>query len=223
MEIEAKLRVWDKRTANLLRELDEVAGFTLGVAHDLRMRDTYFDTQSGDLVNSRHVLRVRNRNDGKVLVTFKAPASRRAGVHSRPETEAEMAVSQTPHTVTIAKLPKRIRTVVQPLLQGTDALDNNASHKGRDVVLHPLFSTTQHRQVRAVKKGRTTIAEWSLDRVQFRAGFRRKNFYELEVELKGKGTRADLDKIVRELRREFRLQPEPESKFKRGLDFQRLG
>ncbi len=74
MEIEAKFVVPDKTTARTLRALDHLADFSLGAPTRLTMRDTFFDTRANDLLKTRHVLRVRQRSDGRAFFTFKAPA-----------------------------------------------------------------------------------------------------------------------------------------------------
>lgn len=205
MEIEAKYIVPDKAAAIRLSKIERVADLWLSATVRHVMRDTYFDTLSNDLLRTRHVLRVRMRNDGHAFLTFKAPAQKSGAIHQRPETEVALATVRTPRILRVNELPARIRKLVAPF-----AADSN---------LYPMFSITQRRLVRHVKRERKIIAEWSLDHVQFRAGKRKHEFYELEIELKKEGTRDELEKIVRWLESEFKLQPQTESKFKRALDF----
>jgi inorganic triphosphatase YgiF len=60
------------------------------------------------------------------------------------------------------------------------------------------------------------VAEWSLDEVSFVADARKKESLELEIELKEQGTLADL-RVLNASLTDFDLQPEPLSKFERGL------
>lgn len=207
MEIEAKYTVPDKRAANEQRALDHIDAFTLGTASRYVVRDTYFDTRAADLLNTKHVLRLRQRSDGNAFLTFKAPAQETGAVHSRPETEVAVTLARLPRSLAVNALPTRIKKLVVPLTQ--------------DTTLHPMFSISQRRIVRDVRAGRKIIGEWSLDHVRFRAGTRKHEFYELEIELKKMGTAAELERITAWLEREFDLRPQTESKFKRALDFMR--
>lgn len=207
MEIEAKYIVPDKRAANEQRALDRIDSFTLGAATRYVVRDTYFDTRANDLLNTRHVLRLRQRSDGRAFLTFKAPVQKTGAIHRRPETEVAVTFARSPRVLQVNALPVHIRKLVVPL-----------AHKA---VLYPMFSISQRRLVRNVRAGRKTIGEWSLDHVRFRSGARTHEFYELEIELKKTGTVQELRRITAWLEREFDLRPQTESKFKRALDFMR--
>jgi inorganic triphosphatase YgiF len=61
------------------------------------------------------------------------------------------------------------------------------------------------------------VAELSLDEGDISAGGLAEHFRELEIELLGGGTRADLDQLVALLRARFALVPEDQSKLARGL------
>jgi inorganic triphosphatase YgiF len=85
--------------------------------------------------------------------------------------------------------------------------------------MHPVFSITQTRHIRVLKKGRRVVGEWSVDRVEFRAGERKRVFYELEIELKKSGTEQELAEILQALRKQVKLKPQLQSKFERALKF----
>jgi inorganic triphosphatase YgiF len=213
MEIEAKFVVPDATVARKLRAVEQIDTYSLSAATRFTVRDTFFDTRANDLLSTRHVLRVRRRSDGSTFLTFKAPSQKNASdtdnssIHRRPETEVKIPQSRTPRVLHVGELPPRIQKLVAPLVH--------------DDALYPMFSTFQTRDVKLVRAARRIIAEWSVDFVKFRAGARRRTFYELEVELKKTGQERDLEKIGEWLEREFQLQPSRESKFARALQFMR--
>lgn len=205
MEIEAKFVVPSPSLARRLGALTHIADYTLGTPTRFIVRDTFFDTRANDLLSTRHVLRIRQRSDGKTFITFKAPAQKKAAIHRRPETEVEISASRAPRVLPLAQLPPRIKKLVAPLV-----------HAGE---LYPMFSITQTRDIKLVRRKRRLIAEWSLDRVRFQSSTRKHTFYELEIELKKSGTEAELETITAWLELEHHLQPAHESKFARALAF----
>jgi inorganic triphosphatase YgiF len=207
MEIEAKFAVPDASIARGLRRVGHIDGFLLSAPTRMVVRDTFFDTRENDLLNTRHVLRVRQRRDGRTLITFKAPALRKAGYHVRPETEEEISLAHTPRALRVSELPARVRKLVAPLTQ--------------DEILYPMFSISQTRETRMIRQGRRIIAEWSLDNVRFRSGEKKRAFYELEIELKKSGTEQELQRIAEWTAREFHLQSVPFGKFARAVEFMR--
>jgi inorganic triphosphatase YgiF len=88
-----------------------------------------------------------------------------------------------------------------------------------DARLQPLVSISQTRHVRLLKKGRRVIGEWSIDRVEFRAGAQIRVMYELEIELSKSEAEAELAELARYIEKEWNLQPQPKSKFARALAF----
>lgn len=205
MEIEAKFLIPDAKTAKRLRTLDALDSFTLDAPLLFKMRDTFFDTPARALIAARHVLRVRRRSDGKQFVTLKAPTEKIGAVHRRPETEIAVAFARLPKQLSRANLPPRVYKEIASLVG--------------DALLHPLFSIAQTRHIRVMKTGRRVIGEWSVDRVEFRAGARRQVFYELEIELKKTGTEQELAECIAALRKQIKLQPQRRGKFERALKF----
>lgn len=207
MEIEAKYVVPDSTCARKLRALETVNGFRLSTPTRLRVRDTFFDTPTNDLLKVRYVLRIRQRSDGKIFITLKQPTIRQDAIHRRPETEQELRLQKRPRVLHVNELPPRIKKFVAPV--------------ARNDSLVPLFAISQTREIRMLRQARSSIAEWSLDHVRFRAGNRTRAFYELEIELKNRGTEKDLAKLSAWLEEEYQLQPAKESKFARALEFMR--
>ena len=68
-----------------------------------------------------------------------------------------------------------------------------------------------------VAHGDADIAEISLDEGMISAGGREQPFREIEIELLGQATRADLDAIIELLGARFPLIPEEQSKLGRGM------
>ncbi len=205
MEIEAKFVVPNARIAGQLRQLRQLGDFTLGAATEIQVQDTFYDTPARDLSAARVVLRVRSQSDGKMLLTVKHPTSLRGAVHRRPEREITMPWEETPRALSRDALPKPIRALLAP--------------SASDQKLVPLFSIRQARSVRPVRRGSRIVAEWSLDRVHFRSGTRRRAFYELEIELQRTGRTQDLKRIVALLEQARGLEPMTRSKFERALAF----
>ncbi len=206
MEIEAKFAVPADATPEKLRALDRVGNFALGERERVTMRDTFFDTRANALQNVHYVLRVRKRNDGKFLLTLKTPTTTDGAIHRRPEIEMEMNPARATRVLRVNELPKKFRQLIAPVTQEN---------------LYPLFSISQTREVRNVLRGRRVIAEWSLDFVKYRAGERKRAFYELEIELKKAGTENDLQNIAEWLQKEFQLRHVEKGKFLRAVEFMR--
>jgi|SRR5581483_871853 inorganic triphosphatase YgiF len=205
MEIEAKFVIPDAVTARRLRALARIGEFALTEAQTLRVRDTFFDTPARTLSAARTVLRVRRRSDGKTFLTLKTPTAQRGAIHRRPEIEAEIPFARAPKTLARENLPPRIYKHIAPCIG--------------DARLQPLVSISQTRHVRLLKKGRRVIGEWSIDRVEFRAGAQIRVMYELEIELSKSEAEAELAELARYIEKEWNLQPQPKSKFARALAF----
>ena len=205
MEIEAKLIIPDAASARRLQQIEKLDAFILDAPHTLKMRDTFFDTRARALRAVKYVLRVRRRSDSKIFITLKTPAEKIGAVHRRPEIEIQTDFARTPKTLLRANLPARIYQHIAPF--------------AGDAALHQLFSITQTRHLRAIKSKRRIIGEWSVDRVEFRAGARRQIFYELEIELKKSGTEQELEEMIAALQKQIPLDAQPQSKFARALEF----
>lgn len=205
MEIEAKFTVPDAATAHYLARVVQLGRFVLDAPKTLTMRDTFLDTRDRALSRAHVVLRLRRRSDGRRFLTVKSSARRTGAIYRRAETEVELSGKNGGLGQATAEMPPQIAKLIAPLV--------------KHAPLMPLFSIAQTRRIRRIRAGRRVIAEWSLDRVTFRAGHRRRMFYELEIELKNSGTEQELQEIVGELLREAKLKPQREGKFVRALAF----
>jgi inorganic triphosphatase YgiF len=207
MEIEAKLIVPSAHIAQRLAALECLGEFVLDRPHTLHMRDTFFDTPRGDLRSAQIVFRLRRRSDGKRLINVKHPTTQTRGIHRRPETEVPAPWARLPRRILTTELPGALRRALKPL----SPLEP----------LVPFVSLVQTRHLRRVRAGRRTIAEWSVDRVQFHAAKKSLSFFELEVELKSKGTDQDLTSLLRSLQAEWQLEMQSKTKFERAVAFTR--
>lgn len=201
IEIEAKFRITDRETANLLISAPSVAGGAATVAHPpARYEDHYLDTPDGLLRRAGWTLRLRHI-ESRVLASLKSiVAAERDGVHSRIEIENWAIDDPDP-----ASWP---RSVVKR--RALELLD------GRK----PVFQVTvrQDRTARMLRVGRTTV-ELTVDEVSIIAasGVVLADWTELEIEL-ASGTPATLARIARKLNAEFPgLVEEPRSKGERAL------
>ena len=198
MEIEAKFAVPDERTFARLQASEQLAGYALSASKTKQVLDTFLDTPDRAILRSGHVCRRRQVGD-QIIMTLKSGHTIEGAVHRREE--LEVALSKD---LPIAQWP------------GSEIRDRLMTIVG-DVTLLPLFDQHQTRIVRMMAQGDRTVAEWSLDHVELSIGGKEQTYLEVEVELKEQGTEEDLAAIAACLKNDWGLQPEPRSKFSRGL------
>jgi CHAD domain-containing protein len=210
VEIEAKFRVPDTETLERLKDAAEVAGFPLGPSQSQEFADTYLDTESRSILLGGYYCR-RRLSKGQVLITLKAlgPASAGGAVHRREEFEVALEAYSAP-----AGWPESVaRDKVLELSRGAALVE--------------LLELRQTRTRRLVGDLARPVAELSLDLVRVNPGDLSadgeaatdgRTYFEVEVELKGDGSEADLTAIAAELQASWGLEPEPRSKFDRALE-----
>jgi len=209
MEIEAKFAVPDEATWLKLHTVDQIAGYTLSPGKTKQVHDTFMDTPDRAILASRHVCRKREI-DGQILMTLKGGQTVEGAVHRREELEItldrELPIGQWPSS----EIRDRLLAIVG------------------DVSLAPLFDQHQTRIIRwaahAVsaerrRAGRAdrVVAEMSVDKVELSISGKEQGYFEVEFELKEAGTESDLAAIAACLQNEWKLRPEPRSKFARAL------
>jgi len=203
MEIEAKFVLPDMDTFQRLLTVDRLAGFVLSAGRVKQVRDTYLDTVGQLILSAGYACRRREQSEG-ILITLKGLGGAQGAVHQREELEvlmpSDLPPAQWPHSPVRGRVLRLIGPA--PLL--------------------PLFELQQTRTVRLMTRDERRIAELSLDDVHVKAGNREQAYLELEVELKSQGTENDLSAIVACLRDEWKLKPEPLSKFERALALETL-
>ena len=228
MEIEAKFSAPDAATLARLDELDNLAGYRIAGREVAGMVDVYLDTDDRALQAAGLVCRRRDRGD-RVVITVKSRRESAQGdgpgsaggaaggggssggavtgstaVHRRDEWETVLPGASAPDAQPASWPPGEVRERVLA-----------AAH---DKALSPLVELRQSRILRGVSKDERTIAELSLDTLTIVAGERPlPSRHEVEVELKGDGTEADLAQIVAALQRDYPLTPQPLSKFERAM------
>lgn len=198
MEIEAKFNVPDREVWQRLQALDRLAGFDLVAGRVKRVRDIYLDTPDRHIFYAGYACRLRQQDD-EYLITLKALGGAQDAIHRRQELEATVPPVLSPAQWPPSPARERLVELIgsSPLL--------------------PLFELEQERWVRNLMRGDRRIAEWSLDDVRVVAGGQEQAYLQLEVELGPQGDDTDLARIAACLRDEWKLLPEPCSKFERAF------
>jgi triphosphatase len=212
MEIEAKFVVPNEATLQRLLEMRELGGFRLEPGPTRQVSDSYRDTVDRAIQRGGYACRIR-RQDDKQIATLKGLSRAEGAVHERAEYEVTLAAGEAP-----ADWPASpARKLALALSRGEPLVE--------------LFSLSQQRHTRTVhaavstSEGDRLVAELSLDVVEMRLGGEvettpsatLRTSFEVEVELAPDGTPADLSLMVADLRDKWQLQPQPRSKFERGL------
>ena len=207
-EVEAKLLAEDAAVLAAIAARDRLGPFFLVRRPTVRLETTYLDT--ADLLLARHGLALRLRRTGNTdwEVSTKGPGARSGVIHARPERSLRLPG------------PPDFPYVPSPEL--ADGLPAAA----RGVALAPILISEVERQRFAVHRGAAdgepcARAELVLDTARSRGpaspAHPAETFYEVEIELEA-GTRADLDRLSRLLRENFRMRPSYATKLQRGLD-----
>jgi inorganic triphosphatase YgiF len=199
VEIEQKYRVADDTTFPALLGLRTLGGYALRPeAEPERQRNAYFDTADKRVRAARSGLRVRSVG-GRRIATLKSEGSVVGGRATRGEWEQEIGASDDPATWPQGELRERALALTG----------------GAPLVELLTIRTTRHNI--AALRGDQEVAQISLDNAEIAAGGRTQALRELEVELHGAGTLADLDALCEALLARFALEPENQSKLARGL------
>ena len=198
MEIEAKFAVPDEATWLKLQTVEKLAGYALSPGKTKRVHDTFVDTPDRAILASGHVCRKREV-DGQIVMTLKSGQTVEGAVHRREELEItlerELPIEQWP----------------------TSEIRDRLLGIAGDGALAPLFDQHQTRIIRWVSLADRVVAEMSVDRVELSINGREQGYFEVEFELKVAGTEDDLAAVAACLQSEWKLKPEPRSKFARAL------
>lgn len=201
MEIEAKYALTGPVEPSDIETL-AMDPYHLSAQGEERHTDVLLDTQTRALTSQGHAVRLRHRNgdDGHVIATYKGPNAGVEGVHERDEIEASLS---KPVPEDYHQWSPEFAARVDPLVHAAP--------------LEPLVETEIRRRTWRVRRGRQTIAELALDEGSIQANGRTAPVHELEIEIKGQGTKADLEALRQVLTTHLPLRPEPHSKLERGL------
>lgn len=199
MEIEAKFRLPDAATLARLRQASELAGLTLGAERIVHTRDIYLDTARRDLLAAGYVCRLRQQDDGDLL-TLKACRGARGAIHTREEFETPLPAHAPPAFEPAGWPPGPARERILSIIG--------------QAPLGVLFELRQTRVMRSTRRGEQNVAELSLDEVELGHS---QLYRVVEIELAPDGHEDDLRRLANCLQNEWRLAPEPLSKFERAL------
>ena len=200
MEIEAKFVVPDEATFDRLRHLEALGPYTLRDTRAKHTHDRYLDTEDRSFYKRDLYVRLRQLSGGGLLLTIKGLGLgvREGSIHTRDEYETQVP------GLDVASWPEGdVRRIVEQTAQGKP--------------LHDLVTLDQTRTVSNLYQGDRAAAELSVDSVTFHTAAEPVRAYELEVELLPQGQLSDLRELSRLLTEEYRLLPQPLSKFERAM------
>ncbi len=200
MEIEAKFRLPNRQIWLHMQATSQLAGYTLATPRVKRVRDTYLDTADRRVLAAGYICRKRAQSDGS-LITLKSVGQAQGAIHRRDELEVLLPTDTPPEQWPDSPVRNQIIQWVG------------------DAPLNELFSLSQIRAVRIASQGQRPVAELSLDEVHLSAGHKARIYFVLEAELLRQGAEEDLQAIVHCLQHEWKLDPEPASKFEQALAF----
>jgi CHAD domain-containing protein len=205
MEIEAKYRVVGKLSPQRITSFD-LHPYAMGSAEDERHHDILLDTKDRAITAGGFALRLREVGKRWIL-TLKGPPLGTGALHRREEIEAELEVDSSAPAkkgrVSHARWPEPIKGRVAELV-GDEALVS-------------LIQTDIHRTTWAVTRAGKAVAELAYDVGEIYANGKSDAVHELEIELKGAGSEADLDALGERLCALASLEPESRTKLSRGL------
>ncbi len=198
MEQEAKYRALKPIRPKQLEAVN-IAPFSLSERITAEIRDSILDTATRQLDQQRYTLRVR-RIDQQLWLTLKLPGKVEGAVHQRQEFEHEITPNVRDHP---ELWPSEIREPLQAVIG--------------DEPLLPMLTVRNRRRLWRIERDGQEIAELALDRGSLISGERSLPFHEIEIELKGVGTVADLAVLAAIYTTELPLEPESRSKSQRGM------
>lgn len=199
MEIEAKFRIENPQVFTTLISITQLEDFHFMPQPSIeRQHNTYYDTSDARLEAHQYGLRIRDLGHRRIA-TLKGPARGSGALHIRDEWESDIGDEDQPSQWPTSTVRERTLALIgdQPLV--------------------PLLTIHTERRHILASRANQLVAELSLDSGLIRAGGREQPFRELEIELMGQGTQADLDELVALLSAHFPLIPEEQSKLARGL------
>ena len=194
-EIELKLLITHPDPGEIWRDIEDLKpleGYSLLPENKLHLRDVYFDTTDGLLQKNKLALRLRTQNRDQ-LITLKGNKKIRdnGAIH---RLEIERAWSH-PFLNEIIKVISA--SIPAFKFAPFDFLTDHPMQTLEGLGLQSIQERTTHRIVRLFtdQLSDSLIAEGALDETVFKLANESIHHYELEIELKGKGTDQDLQQI----------------------------
>jgi inorganic triphosphatase YgiF len=199
LEVEAKFSIPDKQTFQRLLEANSLVGLDLEKRDRIEILDRYLDTPDCALWAMGYACRLRQYGN-QYQGTLKGPGQVSGALHRRAEYEVELSGPCLP-----PDWPQSTARELTLRLLGT---------KG----LRILFKVKQTRHCRRLLDGARAVAEITLDHVHLlQTGHVQASFLEMEAELLDGAKERYLFLLAQEMVDMWRLEPQPRSKFERGL------
>lgn len=217
-EVEAKLQVLDPEELQQLRTEQVLPdGYMLGDPTSDAVRDLYVDTPDAKLLRHGYALRIRQRNDKRIIGLKSLIGTTEGGVHTRAEIEGPLQCEPPAALRNWSAWPSDVRNTVREFTVTKVPLTALCEIKqARDVRL--VYET---RDVLADASNQPPVAEMSLDAVQAYAGPGERDpilqFSELEIEWTGATGEEALPSLVEHLIQNADLRPVQLSKLERAL------
>jgi len=201
MEIEAKFIIPTHATYRRLLAAESLAGYLLSPAELRQIQDSYLDTADRAIEKAGSVCRKRVLGT-KIVITLKEVRAAADALHRREELEVALNRNLPPSRWPAGPVRDRV-------LQWIGSRP-----------LRKRFGLSQLRQVRLMHSPQaSSVAELSVDEV--RLGSRRGKLLQrvCEVELLQTEAELDLEALQRCLAQDWKLLPEPCSKYERALAY----
>lgn len=198
LEVEAKFIIPEATTLAALQSTSRLGEFVLIPLQTQAVFDRYLDTADRRLLQAGFACRIRTVNDQKLL-TLKSLTPAEDHIHRRQEIEMEIETDQ-PQAWAEGEAGRLLLEIA-----GTSSLQT-------------LFDLHQTRHQFRVCLAKQPVIELSLDEVSLREA-ETVDYFELEAELIGTGTEADLARFIEILKSKWALIAEIQSKFERGLAY----
>jgi len=199
MEIEAKFGIEDEPTSEAIGGLDSIGDFEFSAPRTVKTHDVYLDSRERILLAGGYALRRRESESG-CLLSLKSIAASEEPVQRREEIEEELGAQPSAGVLGSGPLREKIMDIAG------------------EAPLVPLLELKQDRRVREICRSGRSIAELSLDQVEFQCGGCPIAWKELEIELGPQGTEEELGELVELFRERWELRAQTRSKFSRALD-----
>ena len=205
-EVEAKLLVPRERDLRAIAALKRLGTHPLRARDSARLHSLYVDTV--DLTLARQGVALRLRQDrNRWEATAKWAGRVDETLHERPELTVDLSA---PPALPFVLPEGPLHTHLAALVAGRPLL--------------PILITDIHRRrvdvlAAGEADGDESLAELALDRVRLRSPQNPTAdaaYYEVEIE-QLRGQRQQVAELARQLQRQFKLAPSPDSKFARGL------
>ena len=218
VELKLKVKAWDadKVFGKIIMDIANSTDYTLDDQGLKRYHDMYFDDNSYSLYNSRMILRVRHKPDGRVSTDFKEPVSRQDGTFSRIETSEKLPRSTSNSMVSLLKNDEFINSA--PF----DKAQKNATNSD----LLPVLEVIDDRYILLFFSQPDSLRLLvTLDKGVYKGLVGKKielPFAEIEVEFinenPNKKDREEHKKIADYIRNNFEVSSSTQSKYERGID-----